>query len=150
MTIAPILASVSVAAPPARAFELFTTHIGDWWPKHMSIGAAPPETVVIEPRTGGRWFERAADGTETQWGKVLDWAPPGRLLLAWQIDGQWRYDAGLVTEVELRFDLEGESRTRVTLEHRNLERYGPSAAAHAEQLRGGWPRLLEGYAALAA
>jgi uncharacterized protein YndB with AHSA1/START domain len=85
MSIAPIVRSVVVKAEPARAFELFTTRIQDWWLLgNATIGRQPAVAVVLEPRVDGRWFERDAQGHETQWGKVLAWEPPHRLLLAWQ------------------------------------------------------------------
>jgi uncharacterized protein YndB with AHSA1/START domain len=114
----------------------------------MTIDPSPHREVVIEPRTGGRWFERAEDGTETDWGKVMAWDPPGRLLLAWQIDGSWAFDPAFVTELELTFAPEGTG-TLVTLEHRNLERFGDSARKQADQLGSGWPGILRGYAQLA-
>lgn len=104
--------------------------------------------VVVGPREGGRWFERAEDGTETDWGKVIDWRPPRRLLLAWQIDGAWRFDPDFVTEVELTFAAESEG-TLVTLEHRNFERFGATAAKIAEQIGRGWPAVLEDFAGYA-
>jgi uncharacterized protein YndB with AHSA1/START domain len=145
MTIAPIVRSVSVKAPPDRAFALFTGDIGRWWPRGMTIGAQPHADVVIEKRPGGRWFERADDGTETQWGKVLAWEPPSRLLLAWQIGADWKYQANLETEVEVTFAPEGKG-TLVTLEHRNLERFGDAAQSVANQVGGGWPKLLQFFA----
>jgi uncharacterized protein YndB with AHSA1/START domain len=145
VTIAPIVRTVYVKAPPDRAFELFTTRMGEWWPEGRSIGKAHHVAIVIEPRAGGRWFERDADGNEAPWGKVLAWEPPARLLLAWQIDTQWTYDAALVTEIELSFAA-ANGGTRVTLEHRNLERFGADAAAHAAKLDGGWPAHLANFA----
>jgi uncharacterized protein YndB with AHSA1/START domain len=145
MTIAPIIRSVSVKAPPDRAFALFTSDIGRWWPRGMTIGAQPHADVVIEKRPGGRWFERAGDGTETRWGKVLAWEPPSRLLLAWQIGADWKYQANLETEVEVTFTPEGKG-TMVTLEHRNLERFGDAAQSVVNQLGGGWPKLLQFFA----
>jgi len=149
MTIAPIRKTVSVAAPPARAFDLFTGQMGAWWPKGMTIGASPAAAILIEPRAGGRWFERAEDQAETNWGRVLEWDPPRRLLLAWQIDATWAYDPGFETELELTFTAEA-SGTRVTMEHRNLERFGDSAARMAEMLGGGWPGIIDGFAAYVA
>ena len=142
MTIAPIVQTVQVKAPPARAFELFTAQMGAWWPR--GIGKAPHVAVIVEPRAGGRWFERDAAGNETNWGKVLAWEPPSRLLLAWQISCEWAYDPALLTEVELTFAA-AEGGTRVTLEHRHLERYGADAARQAEKFRGGWPTQLEAF-----
>ena len=144
MSIAPIVRTVQVKAPPARAFELFATQMGHWWPK--GIGKAPHAAIVIEPRAGGQWFERDADGNETQWGKVLEWQPPSRLLLGWQINSQWDYDPELLTEVELTFVPAEGGGTLVTLEHRNLERFGADAARHAGKLDGGWPTHLAQYA----
>jgi len=149
MSIAPILRSVAVKAAPARAFELFTTHIERWWPKGRTIGKAPHVAIVIEPRAGGQWFERDADGNETHWGKVLAWEPPSRLLLGWQITSEWKFDPAFVTEVELTFAPAEGGGTLVTLEHRNLERFGTDAAAHAEKLRNGWPTHLAQFAAYA-
>jgi uncharacterized protein YndB with AHSA1/START domain len=145
MTIAPIVRSVQVKATPDRAFHLFTSHIEHWWPKGKTIGKAPHAAIVLEPRAGGRWFERDADGNETRWGKVLAWEPPSRLLLGWQINSQWAYDPDLLTEVEVTFAPVGGG-TLVTLEHRDLERFGADAERHAERLRGGWPVRLADFA----
>src|SRR5439155_1619156 len=82
---------------------------GLWWPKSHHVSAVEPETVVIEPHPGGRWFERAPDGAECDVGKVLAWEPPARLLLAWQLDANFRYQPDLVTEVEVRFIAEGDA-----------------------------------------
>ncbi len=89
MSILPITCRTHVKATPAQAFRLFTTHMKDWWPKGGTIGTNPYIAIVVEPWAGGRWFERDADGTETQWGMVLQWEPPSRLLLGWQVNCQW-------------------------------------------------------------
>jgi uncharacterized protein YndB with AHSA1/START domain len=149
MTIAPIIRTVQVKAPPARAFELFALRMGDWWPKGGGVGKAPCVDVIVEPRADGRWFERDADGRETPWGKVLAWDPPGRLLLAWQLTPDWTYDPALVTEVELTFAAAEGGGTLVTLEHRHLEQFGARAAEHSEKLRGGWPVRFDLYARFA-
>jgi len=146
MTIAPIRKTVTVAAAPDRVFELFTGHMGAWWPKRMTIGASPAAEIMIEPRAGGRWFERAEDKAETSWGRVLEWDPPRRLLLAWQIDATWAFDPNFETELELTFTPEAGG-TRVSMEHRHLERFGDSAAKMAEMLGGGWPGIIDGFAA---
>ena len=148
MSIAPILCQTQVRLPPARAFDVFTSDIGRWWPKGRTIGKAPHVAVVVEPRAGGRWFERDAEGRETQWGRVLAWEPPSRLLLGWQIGAGWTYDPDFLTEVELTF-APSAGGTLVTLEHRDLERFGADAARHAEALGGGWPTRLAEFAAFA-
>ena len=150
MTIAPIEKTVTVKARPARAFEIFTRDIGRWWPKGKTIGGKPHAQIVIEPRAEGRWFERDDDGAETQWGKVLAWDPPGRLLLGWQLDAAFKYDPDFVTEVELTFAAAGDGQTRVTLVHRDLERFGESAEKVAASISEGWPARLRNFADFAA
>ena len=150
MTIAPIRRSVVVKAPPARAFTAFTKDMARWWPAFATIGANPFVAVVVEPREGGRWFERDAEGNETEWGKVLAWEPPGRVVLAWQIDAAFKYDPNLITEVEMTFTTQPDGATLATFEHRNLERMGDSAAALAEMLGNGWVGIVDGYAAFAS
>jgi uncharacterized protein YndB with AHSA1/START domain len=142
MSIAPITRSVVVQVEAARAFELFTSRMQDWWPRGKTIGQHPHAAVIIEPWNEGRWFERDAQGEETQWGKVLAWEPPHRLLLGWQIGTDWAYHVDLLTEVELTFKPRASGGTVVTLEHRHLERFGSEAARHREILDGGWPTLL--------
>lgn len=149
MTIAPIVHTIRVKAAPGRAFELFATHIGEWWPRGNTIGKAPHVVIVIEPRAGGRWFERDGEGRETHWGKVLAWEPPSRLLLGWQISCDWGYDPKLLTEVELTFAPAESGGTLVRLEHRNLERFGVDAVRHVEKLNGGWPTKLAQFATYA-
>jgi uncharacterized protein YndB with AHSA1/START domain len=147
---APIRKHVRVKAAPARAFEIFTAGMSSWWLKTHTINAtkSPIKDIVIEPRAGGRWFERGEDGSECQWGKVLAWEPPTRLLLAWQINAQWQFDAALLTEVEISFASDGTG-TLVTLEHRHLERLGDGADALRQAFEGGWMNLLEQFAAKA-
>jgi uncharacterized protein YndB with AHSA1/START domain len=150
-TIEPVRTSVVVDAPIERAFAVFTEQFDAWWPHAHKIGAADMQQAVLETRDGGRWYERGIDGSECDWGRVLRWEPPHRLVLAWQIDGAWRHDPNLVTEVDVRFTAETETRTRVELEHRDLDRFGERAATIRDSLGsdGGWPGLLERFAATA-
>jgi uncharacterized protein YndB with AHSA1/START domain len=97
---------------------------------------------------GGRWFERDADGGETLWGKVLEWDPPHRLVLGWQLTASFEYDPHFLNEVELAFEAAGEG-TRVTLTHHNLQRFGDRAAEMAPSLGEGWAMLLGRFEALA-
>ncbi len=145
---APVRKSVRVDAPPQRAFEIFTAGIGRWWPKTHHIGTSDLDKHVIEPRTGGRWFERGVDGAECEIGKVLVWDPPSRLVLNWQLNPDWKFDADLITEVEVRFSPDGTGATRVELEHRNLERFGSRADAFRQQIDSpeGWGGLLQLFA----
>ncbi len=145
--VAPVRQHIRVAATPERAFEIFASRMGRWWNPSHSINASPQKDVVIEGRAGGRWFEVGGDGSECEWGKVLVWDPPARLVLAWQLNAEWKYDSALVTELELQFAPDGAGFTRVDLEHRNLERYGEKAEAVAASLSSpdGWGGLLRRY-----
>lgn len=145
---APVRRSVTVKVEPARAFQAFVGNIGRWWPKSHSIGGKPLAEAVLEPRVGGLWYEVSEDGSTCDWGKVLAYEPPGRLVLAWQIDADWKFDPDLITEVEVKFIPDGAG-TRVELEHRNIERFGAKAAAMAEMIgsdAGGWLTILGLYA----
>jgi uncharacterized protein YndB with AHSA1/START domain len=114
----------------------------------MTVGASPAVAIVIEPRIEGRWFERSEDQIETNWGRVLEWDPPRRVLLAWQLDATFTYDPDFETELEITFTPDAGG-TRVDLEHRHLERFGDSAARMAASLGGGWPGIIEGFVAYA-
>jgi uncharacterized protein YndB with AHSA1/START domain len=128
---------------------VFTENMGTWWPlASYKIGKANAVDAVIEPRVGGRWYERGDDGSTSQWGSVLAWEPHSRLVLSWDISADWQYDPTLKTEIEVRFSADGSDRTRVELEHRHLDRYG---VRHDEMRRifdteGDWGRLLEAFA----
>ena len=144
MSIAPVRAEVEVRPPPARAFDLFTARMGDWW-QEGTPGENPAVAIVLEPFPGGRWFETDAAGTETQWGKVVEWQPPGRLLLVWEMNSRFRYDPSVVTEIEITFTETSSGGTRVALEHRKLEAYGADAERLAESISKGWPTQLRGF-----
>ncbi|MFN7982172.1 MAG: SRPBCC family protein [Vicinamibacterales bacterium] len=138
-----------VEASCARAFEVFTSEFDSWWPPSHHIGKADLFAAIIEPRAGGRWYEKGVDGSECDWGRVLAWEPPTRLVLSWHLNGQWEVDNDPAhgSEIEVRFTPDGDARTIIHFEHRHIER-----SAYAEQLRagvdspGGWTGLLASFA----
>jgi uncharacterized protein YndB with AHSA1/START domain len=145
--------AVSVQAPPAVAWRVFTEQMGSWWPlANYKIGKANAVDAVIEPHVGGRWYERGDDGSTCDWGVVLSWEPPSRLVLSWDISADWQPDPTLKTEIEVHFIPVGKDGTRVELEHRLLDRYG----ARRDEMRrifdteGDWGRLLQSFARVAA
>jgi len=141
---------VTVAVPADKAFAFFTERFDDWWPMSHHIGAEMPAARVIESGVGGRWLDRATDGTECVWGSVLVWEPPHRLVLSWAIDGRFELDPdpARASEVEVTFTPDGAG-TRVELVHRHLDRHGETwpALARAVAADGGWPTILHQYAA---
>jgi uncharacterized protein YndB with AHSA1/START domain len=148
-TTATIRRTVTVQAPPERAFEVFTAGFSSWWPiESHHIGATMAVEVVIEPFAGGRWFERDADGHECDWGFVTEWEPPRRVLLAWHLTTEYEFDPdpARATEVEVRFTPQ-DGGTLVELEHRGFERNAGGAVIREKVgAEGGWGELLELFA----
>lgn len=149
MTIAPVCCSVEVPQPPAAAFHLFAERMIDWW-QDGTPGEGKAVTIAVEPHVGGRWFERDADGNETDWGRVKIYRPGEQLLLDWQLNGQFQFDPAIHCEVDIRFTASASGGTTVTLEHRDLESLGSDAPRIAEMIRSGWPKKLQGYATCAS
>jgi uncharacterized protein YndB with AHSA1/START domain len=139
ITPAPIRKTLVVKAEPAKAFEVFARRMHDWSPEVQSL-LGKRRDIVVEPKADGRWYEVSEDGSQADWGRVLAWDPPNRLLLAWQLDANFQYDPKLTTEVEIRFAPVEGGRTRVDFEHRNLERFGDRADETRLSLdgEGGW------------
>ena len=149
ITAAPIRKSVRVSVSPERAFQIFTGAIGRWWLKSHSLLHSPQVDVVIESQAGGRWYEVGADGSKQDWGTVIAWDPPHRLLLDWQLTGDWTHDRDFHTSVEVRFSPDGDG-TLVEFEHRDLDRYGRKAETQRAGMDGGWDELLDGFERLAS
>ena len=150
-SVEPVRKNIVIDAAQDHVFKIFTAGIDKWWPRDHHIGASPLKQAIIEPKTGGRWYSVCQDGTEVNTGKVLAWDPPKRVVLAWQITADWKYDPEFVTEVEVIFTAEGPRRTRVDLEHRNLARYGVAAEATRAMFDspGAWEKTLSAFAAAA-
>ena len=139
---------IVVPVSAERAFTVFTAGMTSWWPSDHHIGSAPIEEIVIEPHEGGRWFTRHTDGSETSTGHVVAWEPGARFAVTWQIGADWRYHADLVTTIEVRFVAEAPDRTRVTLEHRDLEAFGQDADKMRDTFEqpGAWDATLKAFA----
>ena len=136
--IAPVRKTLTVPLAPEKAFRLFTADIATWWPLAThSVAEGKAETVIMEARTGGRFYERTSDGKEALWGQVRIWDPPRRLVYSWH-PGR---PAETAQEVELRFSPAG-SGTRVELEHRGWEVLGDKAASTRDSYDQGWNRVF--------
>ena len=143
---------IVVDAPIDRAFAVFTERFGDFKPPEHNLLALPIAETVFEAQVGGNIVDRAADGTECRWARILAYDPPDRVVFSWDISPQWQLetDPDNTSEVEVTFVAETPQRTRVELEHRHLDRHGPGwesvsdGVAHDE----GWPLYLTRYAAL--
>jgi uncharacterized protein YndB with AHSA1/START domain len=139
-------------ASRAKAFAVFTERYGDFKPPEHNLLEAPIAETVFEPRVGGHIYDRATDGSECHWARVLVFEPPERVVFSWDIGPTWQLETHLenASEVEVRFVAESPERTRVELEHRKLDRHGPGWESVADGVGHdqGWPLYLQRYAAL--
>jgi len=124
-----------------------------WWPASHHIGAQPFQAIFVEPRVGGRWYERDLQGNECDWGTVLAWGPPRRVTFSWHLGLDWKFNPDLAkaSEVEIRFTSEGPSTTLVELEHSRLERHGEGYQQLRTALDGpnAWASILAEFAKVA-
>jgi uncharacterized protein YndB with AHSA1/START domain len=118
--------SIRVHVPIERAFSVFVEQMETWWPAAHHIGGNPFQSIFVEPRVGGRWYERDAQGNECYWGQVLAWDPPRLVTFSWHLGPDWKVEPDLAkaSRVAIRFTSEGASATLVELEHSGLERHG--------------------------
>lgn len=151
-TVPTVRRQIVVNAPPEQAFQVFTERFGDFKPPEHNILGEPRVEVVFEPRAGGRIYDRGSGGAECTWARVLAYEPPHRVVFSWDISPQWQIepDPDQTSEVEVRFIAESGNRTRVELEHRNLDRHGPGWQSVHDGVAadGGWTLYLNRYAAL--
>ena len=144
-------ATVMVEASQEHAFSVFTDGIDSWWPREHTIGEAELKEMVLEPRVGGRAYGIGVDGSESDWGRVLAYERPDRIVVSWDITLAWKHETNIAktSEFEVRFIPEGPDRTRVELEHRHLERHGEGWEAMRDAVGSpnGWQGGLELFAA---
>lgn len=144
--IEPLHLSFEVACPAEHAFAVWTARIARWWPADHTVSGEAGLEVVIEPRVGGRIFERTAAGAEFDWGEVTLWEPPERLGYTWHL----RRDHADATEVEVTFIDQGNATTRVEIAHRGWDRLGAQGPGWREATRSGWAGLLPHFSAACA
>jgi uncharacterized protein YndB with AHSA1/START domain len=151
---AAVQASIEVQAPRERAFHVFTAEMASWWPPDHHLLAAELAEMVLEPRVGGRIYDRGTDGSECTWARVLAFEPPERLVFSWDISPEWQVesDPGRTSEVEVRFISVEENRTLVELRHSHLERHGEGWERMRDAVGspGGWGRGLRALAEVLA
>jgi uncharacterized protein YndB with AHSA1/START domain len=142
--------SIVVEAPIERAFSVFTDGFGTFKPREHNLLQVEIAETVFETHVGGNIYDRGVDGSECRWARVLAYEPPNRVVFSWDISPQWQIetDPDKTSEVEVRFIAEAPDRTRVELEHRNLDRHGPGWETERDGVAGdgGWPLYLERFA----
>ncbi len=149
-----VRSAIVVEAPIERAFHVFTEKFDRVKPREHNMLAVEIEETVFEPRAGGRVYDRGVDGSEYQWARVLAFEPPNRVVFSWDISPQWQLETDLekTSEVEVSFIAESAERTRVEIEHRNLDRHGDGWEGTREAVGGdgGWPLYLQRFGGLIA
>jgi uncharacterized protein YndB with AHSA1/START domain len=143
--IEPLRIRFRVDCPPERTFELWTVQTSTWWPTSHTVSAQAGVEVIIEPRVGGRIYERTPAGDEHDWGEVTHWAPPHQIAYLWHL----RQDRADATEVEIRFAADEQDGTAVSIEHRGWERLGAPGPERRQQNQRGWDGLLPHFEAAA-
>lgn len=133
----PLRMSFDVACSPEHAFAVWTSAIGTWWPRDHTV-SGQPDQVVLQSGVGGRIYERTPEGVEHDWGEVTVWEPPATLAYLWHLGR----DREAATEVEIQFVPQGESATRVDIEHRGWDRLGPQAQDWRDRNQFGWESLI--------
>lgn len=141
----PLEIDFTVRCAVDHAFSTFTRRTSLWWPKAHSFTGDPELDVVIEPRVGGRIFERTPAGEEHDWGEVTAWDEPGRLSYLWHLGT----DRSRATHVAIEFEPDGDEATKIRILHSGWDALGDDAAPWRERNRGGWAGVLEPYQAQA-
>lgn len=150
VAIEPVRKSIEVELAPLDAFQLFTSDMAAWWPATHHINSSPFVEIMIEPRVGGGWYEVGQDGSTCQWGSILAWDPPHKVVFAWGLQSDWKFspDLSRSSEVEVRFLPVGDSATLIEFEHRYFERHAEGLKI-AGSVSQGWSQVLERYTQLA-
>ena len=140
---------ITVATSPQRAFELFTNHMQQWWPPEHHVAAAPVVAMIVEPRVGGRLYDRCEDGSESAWGQVTHWDPPNGFAFAWMLTSTWQLETDVekASRVSVSFTAEGDN-TRVALVHSDFGRLSDGGQGMAEAVGApeGWQLGLRSFA----
>jgi uncharacterized protein YndB with AHSA1/START domain len=142
--------SVSVGVPQEKAFYAFAQQMTSWWPKRYTWSGTELNHIVLEPEAGARWYEVSESGKEEpDWGRLLVWEPPSRIVLSWMIspDRSTETDPSHASEVEAKFSADGEAQTRVEVIHRGFRNHGEGWESYREGMAGdeGWPAILQAF-----
>jgi len=142
-----IVKEVTVAAPQETAFNVFTRKMGLWWPKSHHVGSCPMTETILESGTNGRWYSKHEDGSEVNIGYVRTWDPFDQVVIIWQINGDFKVDPDLISEIEVQFIPEGPATTRVRLEHRDLDKLRGGTKV-IDNMDHGWGFIMDLYKGL--
>ncbi len=138
--------SIIVELAVERVFWVWTEQIHAWWPASHSLSGDPQTQVFIEGKVGGRFYERASNGLEYDWGVVAVWEPPYRLAFQWYLGSS----QALPTKVEVQFIPLDENKTRIEVVHRGPELVGELWWQRNEVFKASWDSVLTKFVAFLA
>lgn len=140
-------AEITVDVPQERAFQIFTEQFDAVKPREYNLLAVDIEETVLEPRVGGDVYDRGVDGSVCRWARVLEFEPPTRFVISWDLGTTWQVETDLsrASEVEIRFEPISSDQTRVTIDHRHLDRHGEGWDEYRAGVEGGWPVFLANF-----
>lgn len=152
ISLADVRKSVVVPVSVDQAFKIFAEEPLGWWPE-QHVFVKDRQSITIEPRLGGRYYERGADGTEVTWGTIVEWAPSRRIVMTWRVGPGWQpvFDDERASRIEVDFVSDGDESTEVVLTHAQLHRHGEAGELIRKSLDGPSPgATLAKYAELVA
>lgn len=145
--------TVKLPLPPGAAFTAFTERFFDWWPRDYSYGGEVVENLVIGRGLGEMCSEIGPSGFQIDFGRVLEWSPPHRLTISWQIspDSRPEPDPTKASRVQVEFATVG-TETEVRLTHDQFAKHGQGADEYAAEMGSqlGWPHIMDRFAAFAS
>ncbi len=127
--------SIWIERPPEVSFRVFCDEMAAWWPGGFT---GRDSKLFLEPKVGGRFYERATDGSEYEIGRVTAYQPPSIVAFSWRAPS-W----DVITQVEVRFSAE-RGGTRVDLEHSGWEQSAKTVDAR-KNYESGWDTVLGHY-----
>ncbi len=140
--IEPITITLELACSADHAFDTFTGKTDVWWPREHTVSADPKADIVLEPRLGGRLFERTSTGETHEWGEITSWEPKHRFGYTWHI----HWDASDATDVEITFTDVEHATCRVDIVHSGWERLGDDDASWVRRNRPERDAILPSFA----
>jgi uncharacterized protein YndB with AHSA1/START domain len=129
--------TIYIAATPEQVWNALTS--AEFSRKYFS-GLA----VEMEPRLGGRLMVRLPDGTAHISGEVLEYEPPTRLTVSWNVNWPGLVEKLGNTLVTYEIALAGEA-VRLTMSERHDR---PLSDDILDGGRQGWPAILSGLKSL--
>jgi DNA-binding transcriptional ArsR family regulator/uncharacterized protein YndB with AHSA1/START domain len=126
---------VTINAPAERVFEALTNDISPWWGAPYLITEAP-QSIILEPKVGGRMYEESGAGEGALWAMVTAIKKNEHLELTGPIGMSGALHS--IATINLEPKNEGEA-TLVKFSHQAIGQLGEETQAN---YNAGWQDLL--------